>query len=338
MLHYVPLETIDARYSRMLNSEMRARFDRVYHPQDAEAQQIETGQFLDVMGTTLFKSRQLALLARAFDAGEIADGDVILFADLFFPGLSAIDYMSDLAGIDVRTCGFCHAGRAEPNDFIQECGPWADHAEQAWLMAQDLIFVGSLHHARSLRATFDLNATRIEATGIVFDTSIIDARMTLGRESWSTEQRVVWPHRPDPDKGVEAFLEWAHATDWPVLVTTGGSGDASFAQRLPDNAEYRTGVPKGDYYDLLARSTHWLSTARQENFGYALREASYLGCRILAPRRECYPDVLPDACLYETIDGVDDRLDGNVPSPDAPHATVDGNANIVASYARSLQS
>ena len=59
---------------------------------------------------------------------------------------------------------------------------------------------------------------------------------------------------------------------------------------------------KEEYYDLLGRSKAVVSYALQENFGFGVAEAVYLGCTPVLPNRLVYPELYPDVKLYDRFD------------------------------------
>ena len=61
-------------------------------------------------------------------------------------------------------------------------------------------------------------------------------------------------------------------------------------------------LTKNKYYALLAKSSVVVSFALQENFGYGIAEAAYLGCIPVVPNRLVYPELYTDECLYDTFE------------------------------------
>ena len=72
---------------------------------------------------------------------------------------------------------------------------------------------------------------------------------------------------------------------------------------------------KDEYYDLLSRAKVVVSYALQENFGFGVNEAVYLGCVPVLPNRLVYPEFYTEEYLYNTFDEsvnmVDDILDNS---------------------------
>ena len=61
-------------------------------------------------------------------------------------------------------------------------------------------------------------------------------------------------------------------------------------------------MSKDEYYDLLGKSKAVVSYALQENFGFGVAEAVYLGCTPVLPNRLVYPELYPDTKLFERFD------------------------------------
>ena len=76
---------------------------------------------------------------------------------------------------------------------------------------------------------------------------------------------------------------------------------------------------KEEYYDLLSRAKVVVSFALQENFGFSVAEAVYLGCVPVVPNRLVYPEFYAEQYLYDTFDNACDKvnmaLKGNLLPP-----------------------
>ena len=76
---------------------------------------------------------------------------------------------------------------------------------------------------------------------------------------------------------------------------------------------------KEEYYELLAKAKVVVSFALQENFGYSIAEAVYLGCVPILPNRLVYPELYSEEYLYDTFDDacnmVSDVIYGDIKPP-----------------------
>ena len=79
--------------------------------------------------------------------------------------------------------------------------------------------------------------------------------------------------------------------------------------KLPKNIEYRYGLTKLEYFELMAKARWYLSTAYQETYGFTIQEAIFFGCNILVPNRACCPEMVPAQNVYDNIDNVDRLFD-----------------------------
>jgi len=121
---------------------------------------------------------------------------------------------------------------------------------------------------------------------------------------------VLWNHRWEHDKDPEGFFEVLFNLDEEGvefgLIVLGESFD-----RMPDifkQAQKKLASRvvhfgyvecRKDYARWLGRGSVVVSTARHEFFGLSVLEAVRAGCRPLLPRRLSYPELFPDAYLYD---------------------------------------
>lgn len=299
-LIYVPLEDVEQRYTKMMNAELKRHADVYLYPEFDFPEVIEKGQFLDVNKTIIFKSRQLTMIAKMFYDGKIEEGDIFIIGDIFFPGIESIRYMAELQGIKVQIYGFNYAGRADKTDFVQKLGKWADASEQGYHDICDGIFVGSENHKMDVIRYFDLEPSMVHVTGYIWDRNYVRSVYDGHPEK---EDFVIFPHRMTPEKGVKELLEFAKNTNKKIIVTS--SGNKVEGLKLPDNVEYHYNLTKAQYYETMARAKWYLSCAYQETFGYTLQEAIHFGCLIAVPNRVCYPEMVPQSCLYDKIEEIE---------------------------------
>ncbi len=90
------------------------------------------GAFLDFAGTNIFKSTQIAEVARRFPAGGCDAGRHVPDYDAWHPGVHQIRYMSALLRIPVRVVGLFHAGHYDPNDFLGRIASGTPRGRRPW--------------------------------------------------------------------------------------------------------------------------------------------------------------------------------------------------------------
>lgn len=299
-LIYVPLEVIPSRYTGIALEAMKKVADIIVSP-DLSVAPPKAGQFLNFAGSCQFKAHQLVQIAQLFLDSKVQDGDAFLFADLWFPGLEMVRYIADSVGVEIKIGAINHAGRADPTDFINSFGSWADHVEHALHRCCDYIFVGSeFHRAQVLEYLAD-NAyfsKKVVVTGQPIHWEYVFEMLALAGEELGDPPRngpIVWPHRPSEEKGIADFRQLATAAphiNFAVLsgVALSNNYYANSVAGLP-NVKILDNLPKHHYYWHLLNAKGWLSTAQQETFGYSLHEAMMLGIPIIAPHRACYPEI-----------------------------------------------
>lgn len=295
MIYYLPLENIEQRYTKMMNTALQPLVDVYLYPEFDLPEVIEQGEFLDINKTSIFKAKQLAMVAELFYNNKIKNGDHFLVGDIFYPGIESIRYMAELQGIKVYISGFNYAGRSDKTDFVQRLGSWSDHSETAYHEICDNVFVGSTFHYDNVARYFNPSA-KIYPTGYVWDLMLV---RKVFDEVVAKEDYIIFPHRLSKEKGIDELIAYAYGNpDKRIVVTSSGNKKDI---HLPSNIEYRYGLTKREYYEALAKAKYYLSFAYQETFGYTLQEAIHFGCKIAVPNRACYPEMVPDECLFEGL-------------------------------------
>ena len=59
----------------------------------------------------------------------------------------------------------------------------------------------------------------------------------------------------------------------------------------------------------MAKARWYLSTNIQETFGYCTQEAIYFNCNIVASPRACNPEMVPEKCIYYSVNEIDKKFD-----------------------------
>lgn len=274
MIHYVPLESLNERYteqwSRWIPSALEKTGQEFCIVQGKPlTSKIESGSVLDSEGTNYFKFSQLMTIMQGIREGAIADGDTLLFADLWFPGIEAIRYSTDQRKIKVNITGILHAGTWDKDDFTYRCGmrSWGQHLEASWFHIYDQVYLGSEYHKQMiLRETPEARhmADRMFVTGLPFDYKEVRSQVATLIDDLKPHQ-VVFPNRLDPEKQPWRFDSLKVGEGWNKTKT----------------AEHFT--TKQKYYQELSESRIAISYSLQETFGYAMLEALTLGCIVLLP-------------------------------------------------------
>lgn len=290
---YVPLEILEYRYTKMMDDLLVSAFNRadmtfvrIYGEELTTT--IESGSFLDACGSNYFKFSQLQEIMRMFRNGEINNGDVFFFSDLWFPGIEAIKYTALFKKLDVRIVGVMHAGSWTDTDWLNYIEPWAKYVEQGWFRMFDKVFVGSEWHKYQIfEKARCVEQGKVIVTGVAWDTSyVLDMLESPISNVQDRAKIVVFPHRLTDEKQLGAFN----------LLKKRLEGKAVFiATQAFDRTKYQ-------YYSMLAHARVMVSFSLQENFGYSTCEAITLGCVPVVPNRLSYVEYVPKEYRYDTFD------------------------------------
>lgn len=306
---YVPLENLPQRYTPMANEQMAALCDStVGDCEGGRASVISHGQFLDIVETNVFKAEQCSRISRLLGGWIKGEKGALFFADIYHPGVTVARYIIDLMGLDIIVGGFNYAGRADPNDFLQRCGEWCMWQDAAFNAACNTVFVGSPYHRRNVErmmAECRIAAPpEVMATGYAWNPEWVNrVRAEPIKPTLDKIPRVIWPHRWCDEKGTDRLMAVARMMpDTEFVVTSCGKvADGAEQRARAKNVVVRDMLTKQEYYRLMNDSRFYLSTARQETFGYTLQEAILHRCVIAVPTDACYPDMVSSECLYASL-------------------------------------
>ena len=278
MIYLLPLEPYDERYTKQWSRWLPRAL--TYHQADFTivdsdklTDEIEYGDVLDAYGTNYYKAGQLMKLCLYLQQAK--DGDVILLADGWFPGIEMVQYIIDIVKKDIKIYSIFHAGSYDEFDFTERHGfsRWAKGLEESWFKIYDGIFVGSQWHKDLILSKRECDPDKIHVTGLFFDYKEVKE----GVECRYKDIDVVFPHRLDAEKQ-------------PQLT------DLVNPKPLKTKDLCKT---KKEYYKLLGRSNVAISFALQETFGYAMLEAMAMGCHPVVPNKLSYRDTVPEKYRYE---------------------------------------
>jgi len=291
-LWYIPLEHLDKRYTRMMDKQIirelkksKIKYERIYGEELTST--IETGFFLDAIGTNYFKASQIMKIMKLFQDKKIGKNDVFFFSDLWFPGIESIKYVTSFLGYDsVKITGIMHAGSwTETDDVRTYMKFWAKYSEIGWFRLVNKVFLGSKHHKKEINNRNRCRDNKkLAVTGLAF--SIADIYKIAKPLPWKErDNTVVFPHRIHWEKQPKVFDK--------------------FMKKHPELKAVKTmehNLSKEDYFKLLAKSKYAFSSALQENFGYGMFEATVLGCAPIVPDRLAYKEYYHYKYRYKTID------------------------------------
>lgn len=297
MIHYLPLEHIDFRYTTHLDRDIEQylsnqNYNKIYP--ECEIRPLKPGQFLESSTTIEFKSKQISNIASKYYTDEIKSGDVIWSSDLWFPGIESISYLNLFHNKDVKLRGLLHAGSWTTSDSVAKLERWAKHFEEIILDISDKMFVASNFIKNDLVQKRLVNPDKLIVTPFPLDSELDKFKNS------KKENIIIFNGRDHPEKQPELFeyikqqLNIKKYSDWKFIWTQ------------------KENLTKKEYYTLLAKSKVVVSFALQENFGYGIAEAVYLGCLPVLPNRLVYPEFYQDKFLYETLAQCVKRVEYNM--------------------------
>lgn len=273
---WIPIESLEERYSKQWNIWFPEEFNKngyeyeTIYP-DTLTDKITNGSFLDVCGTNYFKAKQLSIICEKLYSGQISDEDIILVADMWFPGLEMLQYIRQGMGLKFKIMGMLHAGTYDHFDFLSKrgMGKWGKDLENSWFSFIDKIFVATKFHKRLICEKRKADPKKVIVTGfpiydLYFNKDIVK------------ENLVVFPHRLDSEKNPKLFDKLAEDlkfTGWKFIKSK------------------EVCKTKSEYYDLLNRSKIAVSFADQETWGIAMQEALFANCYPVVPDKLSYSEM-----------------------------------------------
>ena len=331
MLYIIELESLKERYtewwSHYIPEEIRkigVDFEIISGTSLSDT--VETGTVLDAGSTNYFKASQLQKISELFYNKKIKPYDIFFVADIWFPGIEMIRYMSQLYQIPVKIYGVWHAGSTTHGDFAEPMHNWSKNFEIGFLNICDGIFVGSDYSKKAIieRLLYSVSEeeaesifNRIHAYGMPIDYEYLQQF-----SSDKKENIILFPHRPDIEKNPHIWINiiqglstfWEDFEKYEFVFCTSKAkyqSQSSWINALLgsvktkiENIEIYENLAKEKYYQLLGKSRLMISTTSEENFGYCAVEALALGTQILVPNAFSHPEIVEDkdSLLYDSYD------------------------------------
>lgn len=244
--------------------------------------------------------------------------------------------LASLMGLCRRSWGavpvisYCHENQLAYPHPEQAAAPDLDAAARSLqsLAAADLVVVNSQHHldelgagARRVMRDLGLVGGPVErrvasalAAAIVVPVGVDlgwCAKADITGGSRPGVPTVLWPHRWDPDKGVDAAMRTlerlaAEGLAFEVVLAgeDGWDGEARrrrALERLGSRVVAGGHLSIDAYRDRVRRADVVVSTARHEYFGVAVVEAIAAGCVPVLPNRCSYPELVPQRFHAATL-------------------------------------
>ncbi len=297
---YIPIEPYKTRYTADWIKQFEHEFDvnNVCYETilgDTFSDTVTAGGVLDACGTHAYKFAQLQKLIVKLNSGDVHDGDVIFFADLWFPGIESLFYIRNMTGVKFKICGIFHAGTYDTHDFTyrNNMRSWGKWLEASWFAEIDKIFVATDFHKKLLldgSIIIPRLADKIFVTGLPFYGNEL-------REKYLTKKEdiIVFPHRLDEEKHPECFNLFVDR-----LIQQGFKFKSIKTIEETKSRE--------EYFSILGKSKIMLSFAEQETFGYSTLESMALDNVVIVPNKLSYVETVPTEYRYDTLDEAFDML------------------------------
>lgn len=289
-LIYVPLEHIEGRYTKHLDRDItnyleENNIDYLKIMPIDDSPPLPEGMFLNAPFTTKFKSLQMALIAELYETDQIQTGDRFFFSDIWFPGIESIAYMNYFTKKDVKITGIIHAGSFTDTDFVRDMERWAKNFEDIVFDISDKIFCASNFIKEDILKKRIVNPNKLMVTGLPLDFTELDTYKGAEKENI-----VVFNGRLCDEKQPWMFKQ----LETQIMSEAWFDNEPVFIKTQEEN------LSKDEYYDLLSRAKVVVSYALQENFGFGIAEAAYLGCVPVVPNRLVYPELYAQKYLFDT--------------------------------------
>lgn len=296
-IYLVDIEFIPNRYScewktefpKFLRSSLEEYDVVVIDGRENVPEAVTEGAFINFGGTNIYKSDQIAKLAELFTLDVIEDGDHIIFADAWHPGIINVKYMAELLNKQVYLHGLWHAGSYDKWDFLGRIignKPWINSAEKSFYHCYDYNwFATNFHVNMFLEGVFSDNSHLINPgnrrtiwhkTGwpMEYTKNLIEFV-----EFENKENIIVYPHRLAPEKRIDLFKKFSEQEEL-----------AGYKFVIP----MEMNLSKSEYHDLLKKSKFVISFAEQETLGISVFEGLCAGCIPIVPNRLSYQEMYPD--------------------------------------------
>jgi glycosyltransferase involved in cell wall biosynthesis len=296
---------------------------------------VETGTFLDINSTIHYKNSQMMVISKMFHNKEIRDGDVFFFADLEFWGLESLRLMAAMNKVNIKICGFLHAGSYTIEDAFAVASPYQRYTEVGWVACCDAVFVGSHYHADSVitRRLKAIAPDSKEDGGPDDWMGLANKVLVTGNPVFASDYKefpynkkyqLILPNRFDWEKRPNIALDIAvvlkqRNPGLEILVTTSRPEFRSNKKWLVDYArtlesagiiKILSGLSKDEYHRHLSESRVMLTTSIEENFGYCIAEALFYNTPVVAANKFSHPELLGNnRMLYNDEDEIIEKVE-----------------------------
>jgi hypothetical protein len=347
-LFHIGLESYQARYTYQLQQWYEAVFKRrdvdfvtVEGDNLDNSKAIVTGQVLDAHGRSYYSMTQMARLVKMMKDGEVTSDDVILFEDMYTPGIESLPYIMDQTPASNRPKVFvrCLAQTIDPDDFVHvwKMEKWMGLYEKM----VDSFVDGVLATNEEMVAHMKIagwTAPIYNISGLAFGKQEVVGRVDSIKPFHERAYRVGFAARWDQEKQPDFFMDLAE--EWKRLhpnrpvefcLMSGGalkSNNDSYMARTRDLQAkgiltIHEGLQKNEYYALLNDTRVLFNCALQDWVSNTVSEGDALGSNVLYPAYRSFPETFAND--YERLYvpwSLEDALLKLEKLLDAPHRNI----------------
>jgi len=345
-LYHMGLESYQSRYTMQLTEWTRRVFERrgvdyEIVPGDTldSSEQIVVGQVLDAHGRSYFSMSQMMRLVKLMREGAVTGEDVILFEDMFSPGMESLPYIINQIPANMRPKVWvrCLAQTIDPDDFVHVWGmsKWMSLYEH---MCNEFVS-GVLATNEEMVAHMRIAGWRAplyNISGLSFGKDEVLERVggpACVRPFKERIRRVVFASRFDQEKLPDFFMdlvERVKQTNPGILfsVVSGGTLRSNSPSALKRARELQgrqqlsiyENLAKNDYYRIVNDSRVLFSSSLQDWTSNVVSEADTLGCNVLFPAYRSFPETFSNdhTRLYVPW-SMDDAINKLMPLLEEPH-------------------
>lgn len=314
---YMGLERLESRYSHQLEDWNAAFFTKqpnvewipIHGTMPAAVEgQIVTGSVLDAHGRTHWSLTQNANLVAMLQRGELTDKDVVLYEDMFTPGIESLAYIFDQTPKNMRPRVYvrCLAQTIDPDDFVHRTGmfKWMRHYEHMVSSFVDGVLCASKEMVAHLHIA-GLQDVPIYVAGLPFGKQEVLSRVPNPKK-WEDRERIVlfaarWDQEKQPQffmdllelvKKVDPSIKFAVATGMKTLRSNDDHLLArARAYQASGDLKIFENLSKNEYYEILANSRVLFNCALQDWVSNTVSEADTFGTQTLYPAYRSFPEV-----------------------------------------------
>jgi hypothetical protein len=316
-LWHLGLESYQSRYTMQLTEWSRRVFERRGIQYEIvpgntldSSEQIVVGQVLDAHGRSYFSMSQMMNLVKLMREGAVTGEDVILFEDMFSPGMESLPYILNQIPENMRPKVWvrCLAQTIDPDDFVHVWGMsrWMSHYEH---MCNEFV-TGVLATNEEMVAHMRIAGWRAplyNISGLSFGKAEVLERVggaAFVRPFEDRIRRVGFSSRFDQEKNPHFFMDiiemvYRDRSDVKFAVYSGSqlrSNDPTNLARArmlqaKGILDIYENLGKNQYYELLNDTRVLLNTALQDWTSNTGSEADTLGANLLFPAYRSFPEV-----------------------------------------------